>query len=381
MLRRLSGLLLLFALSGCNGGVTKTETGVAALPAEVDMPVGFTHDVLLVSCRKQASLAGLLAPVVITAVFSVEGGRLDALLGLPGATIDAVLQGPQLGGCEPVDFDVRDVTLSVDGWDLEPTENPAAFRVRAASEGDATLEAHVDIDGEPFVARSTLRAREITRVTFEPLCDMSYQGKPPNVWVPAGGELQFFQDVRHDDIQLVGYGDAVVDLGDNLTAVAYDPAAVVDGVPSWNAAVVVVNIGAATGPITLTSSYDAAYERSLTVYDDAMIDGLRLERLKILRYSMERDVIEPDAIVQVLMMPTIGGEDVCRAAIHRRATIETPEVCEWSEATGATVDVTAESRSIQYVRAKAPGTCSIQVTIPGTALSAALDLDVIPASP
>lgn len=377
MLVRMRSVALALVVSACGSGGPLSESGVIVLPSEVDMPVGFSHDVLLVSCERSSTLPGLLAMEALTLIFSVEGGRLDALLAVPGATVDAVLQGPQLGGCSPVDFQVDDVTVSIDDWQLEPTESPKAYRLHANSSGEASLLAQVEIDGEPAEARSTFRAHEIMSVTFDPLCDFAYEQQPPNVWIPAGGAISFSQVIWHDDLQLVGYGGSVVDLGDRLTLLGFRPGGTsAEGVPFWYTAVVDVAVGEETGPVTLTSPYDPAYEQPLMVYDDAAIDGLRAERLKILLAGHESDLVQPAAHVEVMIIPTIAGEDVCRAEVHRRATIETPDVCEWSDTTDATLELTTES-SRAWMRAKAPGTCRIRATIPGTALSTSLEYDVL----
>jgi len=345
-------LAVLVGLTACDDGNILPDPGVtaASLPGQAEVAVGATHDLLIAACQDHVSLLDLFMPVAATALF-VGLGRLDALFYLPGAMVESVVPS-----CKAKSFSVQSATIDATAvFQLEPTANPAAFHAHAITEGPAVFSADLIIDGEVVRVSSTLRAWNIDRVEFAPVCDATGDATPSAVdWVPAGHAMTFSHRLYHGATELSGYGVS----------------AVTDGlfpITEFGRSSATVRVDAPRGEHTLTSSHDPAYTRTLFVYDVSDFTGLSLEWMEM----NEAAAIIGHPVYLEARTTLRDQTTPCVQGFARTVTIETPEVC------GGDLDTfTLTKDQALVITPVAAGLCRVSIALEGSALSDFIEFQV-----
>ncbi|MFL5320652.1 MAG: WD40/YVTN/BNR-like repeat-containing protein [Myxococcaceae bacterium] len=340
---RLLIALLAFVLS-CG---PPPQQRASVVPTEADVALGATHDLLILSCADQLSLIDFVLPVAATAFF-VGMGRLDAAIYLPEALAEA-----SIPKCKPVKATVTDAAFSGDSFELEATGNPRAFKAHTRQEGSATFTAKVTVDKEIIEVSSSFRSWKVNRVVLAPVCETVDESLPG--WIPAGGGAMFSRALFHDDKPLDGYGYFGVN----------DPRLTLND----DSGLVTGQITKDTGTFTLTSPDDPTFALTLTAYDAKAFDQLTLNRLT-------NEVVFVGARTEIQSVATIGGKVPCISGFPRTVQITTPTVCGFRDASGDPAKFVDQLNHPVDVEALAPGTCSLNVAMEGSALTAALSFPV-----
>jgi hypothetical protein len=348
-------VLVTLASPACDDAVPYTgEATASAIPDDVTMVAGARHDVLVAACVDSVSWADVLTPVVVTGFF-VSQGRLDAAFYLPEAVAASLIPN-----CEPVEFDVTDASVDGAGFSLEPTENPAAYRVRSTGEGEATFRADVRVRGETLQVETRLQAVEPDTVSFSPRCDFDEQagGRPVAEHLfQAESSAEFSYSLERDGKQLAGYDFSPFD----SEAIELRPST---SPGPWT----YIDIIGEPGEYALRTAYDPDF-----AFDFRIIDRSEFDALELGLTGDSSWFVGQERAVQALL--TLEGELPCQHTQGLELEIETPEVCAVPSA------FTPETIST-YPRAfvgLAAGTCRITVSLPEAGLNATFETIVHPA--
>jgi hypothetical protein len=221
---------------------------------------------------------------------------------------------------------------------------------RAEREGEAHFTAELVIDGEPVSVHNTMRAWPVDRVEFAPICR---QGEPPAVaWIPVSAAVHFTHKLFHGTTALAGYG---------LTAVTHERLTKIEVGKDGEA---VVELAPIHGEFTLSSVLDPDYTQGVFAYDLTDIDSV----------SFWYDDTKPLFVgktAYVGLQTTVAGQKPCVWGFPRQLTNETPETCMLG-------DLPAEIWEDDGVDVEAlqVGTCRLRFGLPGTALSATLEIPI-----
>lgn len=332
--------------SGC---VCTGDSRAAALPQSANVALGASHDVLVVACQDRVTLLDFVFPVAATALF-VGFGRLDAAFYLPDALVEAAV--PQ---CKDTRYSVSGAKLEGAAFELEPTANDKAYKLHSRAEGESTFSAVAKVGNESIEVSTTLTALKPDRLELTLQCDTAWTGEEVlQGWVPVGGTVGFQQRLFRGTTPLTGYG-----------LIGFSSPGLV--VEQQHAAGVAVTVSAPRGPFTVTSPLDPAFSLQLTAYDATDVDRFVLERVT-------PELLFVGQKTQVRPIATIGGKVPCRSGGIRTLTIETPSVCRFLNPDGPTA---LSSRNYPVdVEALAPGPCRMSMVLPGSPLTASLELPV-----
>ncbi len=346
----LAAVLLLGILSCNQNLLPDPESRAAVVPQEADVAVGATHDLLVAACQDKVTLTDLVLPIAATTIF-VGLGRLDAIFYLPEAQVAAAI--PE---CDPVEYGVSSAAVDRAAIDLESTGNPKAFKAHVRAEGETRFSAKVQVDGEELDVQSTLRGHVPNQVQFAPRCDSTFSAETAKLenWLPAGGSVEFSHRLFRDQLPLSGYGLYAVD----------DPRL---SIRECGRGALTVGLPAQRGDLSLSSRFDPSLSLSLHLYDRSDIDGLTVEA--------PSEPFFVGHVLSVTVRASIGGKVPCVWAFPRTVTIETPDVCSFDGRPDSS-SLPMHRNGAMPLKAAAPGTCRVRVTLEGTSLSDVVELPV-----
>lgn len=241
---------------------------------------------------------------------------------------------PPIGVCPAASEDVLEFGVEPPGlFDVRRADT--RFNITALASGTASFHVDVISHGAPTRLDYSLIANTIDTVTARPAC-------PSHALMQAGIETTFDYQVSHASEALNGHIVPFTIVGAMLS-----PPDEQGG--QW------LQLPSASGPVTITSLYDASFE-----YD---IDVVAPEKIDAITVPEPSSPLVVGSSIDLHADLLVGTRPVCGGSLPVTTTITTPDQCALAPGYGRNSDTI-------WVAGKAAGDCTVQVTVDGTSLSA-----------
>jgi hypothetical protein len=225
------------------------------------------------------------------------------------------------------------------GFDVDPpgmfdvTRIETQFAVTALAEGAASFQVDVVGDGEQRLDYELI-AKPIDRVTVETACE-----SPALMQADSAGVFEY--QMWHGSDRLHGRIDPLTIVGAELS-------------PPDDQGVRWLVLPSTTGTVDITSPYDAKLAHHIDVVDRDSVDSIALTGPSTIVIGSLDDL-------RVDLM--VGSRSICGGSMPIAVTISTPDHCALDPGYGMYSDTIR-------IAPKAPGDCTVQVTLVGTSLTA-----------